>query len=244
MPQIISNYKQLINIIKNPSLISFVGAGGKTTTMFNLAKKFKKLGNKVLITTTTKILFPSEDNGCDTFIFDASDNPELLNKIKNGTITCLGKKPDFKKKIIGSKPEYINKIFAQNKFDIILVEADGAKQKPIKASAEYEPIIPQATTTAFGIIGIDAIGTTIEENNVHRAKIFCQITNSKIGAKINEKIITKLILSKKGLFAKTPVLCQKILLLNKARHTNKTKLALNIANKIKKRSPDITTIII
>ncbi len=245
IPQILSSYKQLINLIKKPSLISFIGAGGKTTTMFNLATQYKKLNKKVLITTTTKIMFPTEANGCETYILDASNNPLLLNKIKNGTITCLGKKPNFtKKKIIGIEPEYINKIFAQKIFDSILVEADGAKQKPIKAPANYEPVIPQTATTVFGVIGMDSIGAAIEEKNVHRAEIFCQITDSKIGDIIDEKIIIKLILSKKGLFTKTPNLCQKILLINKAHNENKTIQALNIANKIKDKAHNIKIAII
>jgi len=245
IPQTFSSYKQLINLIKCPALISFIGAGGKTTTMFNLASRYKKLSKKVLTTTTTKIMFPTEPNGCETYIFDASDNPRLLNKVKNGSITCIGQKPNFtKKKIIGIAPEYINQIFAQKIFDVILVEADGAKQKPIKAPANHEPVIPQAATTVFGIIGTDAIGKKIEEKNVHRAEIFCQITSSKIGDIIDQNIITKLILSKNGLFTKTPNICQKILLLNKTQHANKTEQALNIANKIKEKAPNITTAII
>ena len=38
IPQTFSSYKQLINLIKCPALISFIGAGGKTTTMFLLEK--------------------------------------------------------------------------------------------------------------------------------------------------------------------------------------------------------------
>jgi len=238
------DYNQFIGLIKNCSLISLIGAGGKTTTMFKIADELKKLGKKVLVTTTTKILFPSQDNNCDTFVFDTSANSKLFIKVKNYTITCLGKKLDLKnKKIIGIEPEYINKIFTKKIFDCILVEADGAKRKSIKAPAEYEPIIPKESTAVLGMIGMDSIETVIEEKNVHRSVIFASITNSKQGEIINERIICKLILSEKGLFAKTPFSSEKFLFLNKAQHSNRIEQALEIMKEIKEKAPNINIII-
>ena len=49
-----------INLTKK-EIISFVGGGGKTTTMFSLAEELKAMGKKVLVTTTTKIFVPNED---------------------------------------------------------------------------------------------------------------------------------------------------------------------------------------
>ena len=42
-------------------VISLVGAGGKTTLMFRLAKELVLTGEKVVTTTTTKILEPSSE---------------------------------------------------------------------------------------------------------------------------------------------------------------------------------------
>ena len=36
-------------------VVSFVGAGGKTSLMFSLARELSKVGESVLTTTTTKI---------------------------------------------------------------------------------------------------------------------------------------------------------------------------------------------
>ena len=41
-------------------MISLIGAGGKTTTMFRLAKEMRDQGCKVLVTTTTQILKPTK----------------------------------------------------------------------------------------------------------------------------------------------------------------------------------------
>ena len=41
-------------------MVSLIGAGGKTTTMFRLAKEMRDQSCKVLVTTTTKIVKPTK----------------------------------------------------------------------------------------------------------------------------------------------------------------------------------------
>ena len=43
---------------RDPNIISLVGGGGKTTTMFGLAERFAAEGKRVLVTTTTHIRLP------------------------------------------------------------------------------------------------------------------------------------------------------------------------------------------
>lgn len=42
-------------------VVTLIGAGGKTTTMYFLARKMAKAGKRVLVTTTTKIFYLDED---------------------------------------------------------------------------------------------------------------------------------------------------------------------------------------
>ena len=45
--------------------------------------------------------------------------------------------------------------------DHVLVEADGSRQRPFKAPAEYEPVIPSSITLMLSVIGADALGRVI-----------------------------------------------------------------------------------
>ena len=47
--------------LEHSRLISLCGAGGKTTPMFSLAREFVAAGERVLITTTTKIARDAAD---------------------------------------------------------------------------------------------------------------------------------------------------------------------------------------
>src|SRR5437588_11050216 len=61
-------------------LISIVGAGGKTTTMYTLATELAQRGKRIITTTTTNI-FPPQPGETDTLIV-ADETPTLLKMIR------------------------------------------------------------------------------------------------------------------------------------------------------------------
>ncbi|WP_353094531.1 selenium cofactor biosynthesis protein YqeC [Tissierella praeacuta] len=195
--------------IEKREMISFVGGGGKTTTIFQLAKEFTNLNKKVLISTTTKIGVPLEDEYDYFFLKDIKRN---FNP-QNPSITILGWETKDKK-LIGISPENADEIFKTGIFDIILIEADGANRKPIKAPASHEPVVPICSTKTIGVIGLDSLGKKIDGDTVHRSELLKEITGEKSLDIIDEETIVKLVLDKNGIFKNS--YGHRILLLNKA----------------------------
>src|SRR5258708_20389209 len=68
----------LIDLPAHP-LISIVGAGGKTTTMYILASELAQRGSRVITTTTTQIFFP--EPGQTGALIVAAETPTLLQMI-------------------------------------------------------------------------------------------------------------------------------------------------------------------
>lgn len=197
-------------------LVCLVGAGGKTTTMFTLASALKSMGQQVLVTTTTKIFRPDR-NQYDSLIIDAAGTPSPLEERRPGTITCLGKSLRSKdNKLIGIDKERLDQIYDLEYFNTIIVEGDGAKRKPIKAPGTAEPVIPQKTTLTLGVIGLDALGKPVTDENVHRWRQFCDVTGTKENDTIDENAIIRLITSPNGLFKNAPKSSRRVVILNKA----------------------------
>ena len=48
----------------------------------------------------------------------------------------------------------------------VLIEADGAKRRPLKVPAEHEPVIPEMTTHVLSVYGLDSIGKKIGRNRI------------------------------------------------------------------------------
>lgn len=227
--------------INRKDMVSVVGGGGKTTTIFNLAFELKKLNKKVLVTTTTAMYNP-KSSLYDNFILLDNEKDKEINWCK-GHITVLGKCVSEENKLLGVGEVFLDDIFRKEIFDFILVEADGSKKKPIKAPASHEPVIPSRTTKVIGIIGMDSLNKSIDNSNVHRPEILSKITNSQIGEKITEEVICKLVISKNGIFKNTPNNSEKYLLLNKIDKIEDVKYAKTIAELIRENSYNLDGIL-
>ncbi len=159
--------------------------------------------------------------------------PAQFGKVKPGTITCLGKSLSKKdNKLIGIDKEQIDAIYDAGCFDTIIVEGDGAKRKPIKAPGTNEPEIPQTTTLTLGVIGLDALGKPITDENVHRWQQFCEVTHAEENEPIDESIIALLITSPHGLFKNAPKSSRRMVFLNKADLPQIKSSAIRIRRKI------------
>ena len=127
-------------------------------------------------------------------------------------------------------------------FDYIIIEADGSRRKSIKAPASHEPVIPSLTTKMVGLIGMDCVNKKIYEENVHRADIFCSITNRKIGDVINADVIYNLITAREGIFKGTPANIEKHLILNKVETKDRKKVSDRVKSKVLTNNIDVNII--
>ena len=227
--KLISNF----NIdLRKRELITFVGAGGKTTAIFNLARELRDKGKKVLVTTTTAIYYPYYEK-CDCIIVLDNELENIFQEKFSDGITVIGQKVTEEDKLKGIECNLINQLFLEEAFDYILVEGDGAKGKPIKVPADYEPVIPTLSTIVIAVIGLDAVGRSITNENVHRVHEFCEITEKKIDEIISEEDLALISINEKGLFKFDPVESKKFLFLNKARVPEDIKMIERIKKKIK-----------
>jgi len=173
--------------IKTPSIISFIGAGGKTTLLQRLAAEMVALQQKVLLTTTTKILSPP---GIPFFLSNDLEKtlPDLKNHFKNLHIAVLGRNilPDGK--VEGICASSVNILRDYLKVSV-LVEADGAKGRPIKGYADHEPVLPSQSDFVLAVIGSDALGAVLSAEKVHRLEIFIKSMNIEMEQSINVDMI-------------------------------------------------------
>jgi probable selenium-dependent hydroxylase accessory protein YqeC len=101
-------------------------------------------------------------------------------------------------------------------FKWILVEADGAARKPLKAPAEYEPVIAQTTKWVVGVMGLDALQKPFGEEWVFRSELFQTLTGISVGERITPEAVATAIVHQNGLFKGCPLSTKRILFLNKA----------------------------
>jgi probable selenium-dependent hydroxylase accessory protein YqeC len=183
--------------LKEGSIVSVVGAGGKTTFIFSLAQELRAK-YKVLVTTTTKIFVPLR-NQYDFIVMDDEElQIEKYCQSKRKGIYVFGTLIDEEEKLRGLSDAKLRNI--SKFFDYVLIEADGSKRKPIKGWNETEPMISSNTTATIGILDVQVLGKEINEDLVHRVDKFLELTGTHRNQIIEISHLEALIFSEKGLF--------------------------------------------
>jgi probable selenium-dependent hydroxylase accessory protein YqeC len=232
-----STFKEALDIHPK-EVISLVGAGGKTTLMFALARELLTPGKILITTTTTKIFPPSSSQSPFCFLSTDEDKIQetLFNKIHTYQhITLAREQIPESGKLKGISPSFVTKLFQLDFVSYIIVEADGAARKALKAPSSYEPVIPPNTTLVIAMVGVDVLGCPLDEKNVFRHEIACKLTGQDIGSNITKETISTLITHPLGILKGSPQKARIIVFLNKMDriedYESVKMLALNILNK-------------
>lgn len=192
---------------KRPRIISVVGAGGKTTLIYRLAEELKRKGLRVLITTTTKMYVPKRrfiswesgigEEGDKGKQESAKQMEEKIRvKLHEEGIVVVGRILNGEEKFTGIS-EKVRSILP-NLCDVLLVEADGARQKPVKVPAEHEPVLFPASDLVIGVLGMNSVGQRILKA-AHRPEDVAAFLNTSVKHRITEEDLEKIAESPLGL---------------------------------------------
>jgi len=220
--------------LEKGGVVSFAGAGGKTSLMFRIAHELSNAGESVLTTTTTKIMMPSKDQSPHVILSDSCK--EVLDRAKffikdHFHLSAASQRVDSPAgKISGFETEVIDEIYKSGLFRWILVEADGAARKPLKAPAFYEPVIPSSSGWIVGIIGLKSIGKPLEERWVFRHKLFAELTGLKHKDPVTEESVAAALMDKNGIMKGCPSHTKKVVFLNMADNKMLVKSGRKIAH--------------
>jgi len=207
----------LIDLPSSP-LVAIIGAGGKTTTMYTLAGELALRGKRVITTTTTQIFYPQP---CETDkLIIASDTHYLLNAIEeawqqNQRVTIAGSVLKTEK-LAGLDPEQPHVLLVKSGADAVIVEADGARHRKIKAPAEYEPVIPLQTNVALLLMSAEAINQPLSDNIAHRPEFVAKVAGINIGDILSPAVIARLMTSEQGALKHIPETATAYLLITHA----------------------------
>ncbi|UCF91578.1 MAG: putative selenium-dependent hydroxylase accessory protein YqeC [Desulfobacterales bacterium] len=218
--------------LEDGGVISLVGAGGKTSLMFRIARELSANGQSVLTTTTTKMMMP-ERSQSPCVIFGAAADTVLhqarsLLK-KNPHMTAAAGKLQDERKIGGLQPETIDLLWQSGLFRWIIVEADGAAGRPLKVPADHEPVIPDCTQWLIGLVGLKAVGKTLNESWVFRSGLFEKITGLPQGQAVTAEAIAIAVVHPKGIMKGAPAPARRLAFFNQADLPDMLKAARRIA---------------
>ena len=165
-----------------PGITAIIGSGGKSTLLKTLGLELMREGGRVLLCTTTHT-FPVAGvpwDGSSRRLDAAPWKPGALHTpgctceacagLVRGSI-CQAGVLDPETGKLSAPAEPLDEL--AQRFDYVLVEADGSKRLPLKAHAAWEPEIPAATANVVWVVGASGMGKPVDEV-VHRPELFCE----------------------------------------------------------------------
>ena len=107
-------------------------------------------------------------------------------------------------KAIGIEGHLVDALKRSGHFDVVLVESDGSKRKPLKAYAEHEPVIPTETDIVFIVMGLSALNKPITEDTIHRLPQFLDLIGKTEGESLELEDLFKLFQGENGFLKSIP----------------------------------------
>lgn len=175
-------------------LVCLVGAGGKKTTLYRLARAHP---GRVGISSTVHIAHFPADLGAREIIAD-----EPLSAVVKAAATtprvAFARPSQKPQRLAGVEPSQIARIHVAAGFEVTLIKADGARSRWIKAPKPDEPQLPEGTTTVIPVVSARAIGRPLSEGIAHRVEQVMAVTGAVINEIITPEHIARLLTAEQG----------------------------------------------
>src|SRR6185436_1583708 len=205
---------QALRFSNSPS-IAFIGSGGKTTAMFLLAKILKK-NSPVIVTSSTHLGSWQVSLADSHLVIEADFTIGRLEEKLHGITLITGRLDGDRITPLDEESLALLNSYCKNHSMPLLIEADGSRQKPLKAWAEHEPPIPPFVEQVVQIVGLTGIGKPLGPDFVHRPEIFSALGGLRAGEIIAPDDISQILTHPQGGKKNIPRGARHIVMLNQA----------------------------
>ena len=142
-----------------------VGSGGKTTLIRKYVRMYRQKGYKVFVTTSTHMFRDK-----DTLVTD--DASEIIRELERNRYVMAGRMADTKSGRMQKITALPTKVYEEvcRHADVVLVEADGSRQMPVKFPGIHEPVIYDNIEEIIVVCGLWALHENVK-NAAHRPEL-------------------------------------------------------------------------
>ena len=192
--------------------VALAGGGGKTTTMFTLARAMPA---PVIVAATAHMAI--EQTALADHHFFVDDATSLHIQLPTG-ITLFTGPSNHGGKTTGLSASAMQRVLdlANQHHAPLFIEADGSKCLPLKAPAEHEPPIPDFVDTVIYVVGLSGLGQPLDAEHVHRPERFARLSGLSIGEAVTPEAIAKVLSDPIGGLKNVPPAARRIAVLNQA----------------------------
>lgn len=209
-------------------LVALCGAGGKTSLMFALAREWAAAGERVLVSTTTKMAMTEVRSPWSGYrVADIEGILALAGKVPSPLVAYRSIDAE-RDKAVGFLPEQIDRLASAEAFSRILIEADGSARRPLKAPAPHEPAIPALADAVVMVAGLSGLGRPLDDTTVFRAELWSELCGEAIGQPVLPVSLARVVTHARGLARSAPARAHRALFLNQADDAGRSSLGRDV----------------
>ena len=181
-------------------VVAIVGAGGKTTTMFRLAADLVARGRRVVTSKTTFIAKPTLRQTphllvCPSLPEALAQLPGELAHHPHLSLVTGYLREDL---LQGLALDWVGPLRDLEEIDHLLIEADGARRRLVKAPGDHEPVLPPEAEVVLAVACLDVLGRPLDEGIAHRPERIAALTGRALGDPIRPKDLARLLTHEAG----------------------------------------------
>ncbi|WP_336001073.1 selenium cofactor biosynthesis protein YqeC [Halorientalis halophila] len=179
----------LVTALGAEGLVCVVGAGGKKSTLWQLADRI----DRAVVTATVRIpIF-------DPHVGAVSVTADPVDAVRGADTWPLGLVPERENdRYLGYETQTVERIVETGVPEAVLVKADGARMREFKAPNDAEPRIPAATDTVLPLVSAHVVGEPLTDDSVHRVDRVAALTDLSPGAEIRPEHVATVVTSPSG----------------------------------------------
>lgn len=202
-----------------PATIAIVGAGGKTSALYQLAREYHAEYPLVILTTSTH-LGKEQVSAANFHLIHHGAFEQTWEQIRTrqGLLCLSGAWDSQTQRWQGLEASVLQSLaqVAQENNIPLLIEADGSRRRSLKAPADHEPALPPFCNTVILVAGLAALGKPLSEAWVHRPQRFAELSGCALAETITSEALLRFLSHPLGGRKGIPAIARSYVLLTQA----------------------------
>jgi molybdenum cofactor cytidylyltransferase len=216
--------KEALRLGPTPRL-ALVGSGGKSTALFQLGRELVEVHSNQIVLSPTVLLVATTHMCIEQL--SLADRHIIMETVDDITGLSTGLTPGLvlltgpyseegrTKGMPGQLMDRLYQLVDEHCLPL-LIEANGSRKKPLKAPAEYEPVIPGYVDIVVVVAGLSGIGKPLSSQWVHRPERFGALASLSEGEPVTPEALAKVLTDPLGGLKEIPPDARRVILLNQA----------------------------
>jgi probable selenium-dependent hydroxylase accessory protein YqeC len=217
--------------------LAAIGGGGKMTLLLSLGAEWAAAGGRPLLLPTTRIAEHAERGvpGVRTVVLPAARTAWPPVGFLGGELLVVGRRGERPNMLESIHPDEIGALVDQSKADLVLIKADGARGRSLKAHDAEEPVVPLDAGLVVAVAGIDAWGAPLGPEHVHHDQLFAERWGMEAGARLEDDAFYAALADPAGYRSSLPPSARYVVFLNQVDRPVRVAVAQRLAQGLNER---------